>query len=147
MRHCFEQKYFRNWKIKFSWKLLKQEPSRGSSFLPKGGLISEDILTLVPLPKRGAKCLPWGGILNKLFTVKFGLSEKHTKFEKIFLMVLTSQLLYLVNVKTTRKIFSNYVCFSESLNFKWQEIKTFWSVERCGTFCWQWDQSQNTFWD
>ena len=41
---------------------------------------------------------------------KFGLSEKHTKFEKIFLMVLTNQLIYLVNVKTMRKIFSNYVC-------------------------------------
>ena len=31
---------------------------------------------------------------NGLF-VKFGLSEKHTKFEKIFLMVLTNQLIYL----------------------------------------------------
>ena len=26
--------------------------------------------------------------------VKFGLSEKHSKFEKIFLMVLTNQLIY-----------------------------------------------------
>ena len=50
--------------------------------------------------------------------VKFGLSEKHTKFEKIFLMVLTNQLIYIVNVKTMRKIFSNYVCFSKSPNFK-----------------------------
>ena len=41
--------------------------------------------------------------------LKFGLSQKHTKFEKIFLMVLTNQLIYLVNVKTMRKIFSNYV--------------------------------------
>ena len=49
--------------------------------------------------------------------VKFGLSEKHTKFEKIFLIVLTNQLIYLVNVKTMRKIFSNYVCFSKSPNF------------------------------
>ena len=38
----------------------------------------------------------------------FGLSEKHSKFEKMFLMVLTNQLIYLVNVKTMRKIFSNY---------------------------------------
>ena len=37
--------------------------------------------------------------------LKFGLSEKHTKFEKIFLMVLTNQLIYLVHVKTMRKIF------------------------------------------
>ena len=37
--------------------------------------------------------------------LKFGLSEKHTKFEKIFLMVLTNQLIYLVNVKTMRNIF------------------------------------------
>ena len=49
--------------------------------------------------------------------VKFGLSEKHTKFEKNFLMVLTNQLIYLVNFKTMRKIFSNYVCFSKSPNF------------------------------
>ena len=48
--------------------------------------------------------------------VKFGLSEKHTKFEKIFLMLLTNQLIYLVNVKTMRKIFSNYVCFSKRPN-------------------------------
>ena len=38
-------------------------------------------------------------------TKNTGLSEKHTKFEKIFLMVLTNQLIYLVNVKTMRKIF------------------------------------------
>ena len=50
-------------------------------------------------------------------TVKFGLSEKHSKFKKIFLMVLTNQLIYLVDVKTMRKIFSNYVCFSKSPNF------------------------------
>ena len=41
--------------------------------------------------------------------VKFGLSEKHTKFEKIFLVVLTNQLIYIVNVKT--------MCFSNSPNF------------------------------
>ena len=41
---------------------------------------------------------------QKQLTVKFRLSEKHTKFEKI-LMVLTNQLIYLVNVKTMRKIF------------------------------------------
>ena len=32
-------------------------------------------------------------------------------------MVLTNQLIYLVNVKTIRKIFSNYVCFSKNPNF------------------------------
>ena len=45
------------------------------------------------------------------------LSEKHTKFEKIFIMALKNQLTYLVNVKTIRRIFSNYVCFSKSSNF------------------------------
>ena len=50
--------------------------------------------------------------------LKFGLSEKHTKFEKICLMVLTNQLIYLVNVKTIGQIFSNYACFSKSSNFK-----------------------------
>ena len=44
--------------------------------------------------------------------IKFGLSEKHTKFEKIFLMVLTNQLIYLV--KTTRKIFLN-MCASQKV--------------------------------
>ena len=53
------------------------------------------------------------------FLIKSGLSEKHTKFVKIFLMVLTNQLIYLVNVWTMTKIFSNYVCFSKSLNFNW----------------------------
>ena len=44
--------------------------------------------------------------------LKFGHSEK-----KIFLVVLTNQRIYLKNVKTMRKIFSNYVCFSKSPNF------------------------------
>ena len=56
----------------------------------------------------------WNSFRNWL---KFGLSEKHTKFEKKFLMVLTNQLIYLVNAKTMRKIFSNYVSFSKSPNF------------------------------
>ena len=44
--------------------------------------------------------------------VKLGLSEKDTKFEKIFLVVLTNQLIYLVNVIAMRIFFfSNYVCF------------------------------------
>ena len=51
------------------------------------------------------------------YLIKFGLSEKHTKFEKIFFVVLTNQRIYLVNVKTMRKIFSNYVCFSKIPNF------------------------------
>ena len=41
------------------------------------------------------------GAFSRVFVqyiVKFGLSEKHTKFEKIFLVVLTNQLIYLVNV-------------------------------------------------
>ena len=38
--------------------------------ITKGGLISEGILTLVPLPKRSANSLPWAENLNKLFTVK-----------------------------------------------------------------------------
>ena len=54
---------------------------------------------------------------SKIIFLKFGLSEKYTKFEKIFLMVLTNQLIYLINVKTMRKIFSNYLCFSKSPNF------------------------------
>ena len=37
-------------------------------------------------------------------------------------MVLTKQMIYIVNVKTMRKIFSNYMCFSESLNFKLQTL-------------------------
>ena len=38
----------------------------------KGGLISESILNLVPLPTKGAELLPWAEDLNKLVTVKDG---------------------------------------------------------------------------
>ena len=58
-------------------------------------------------------------LYKTLTSLKFEFSEKHTKFEKIFLKVLTNQLIYLVNVKTLRKIFSNYVFFSKSPNFIW----------------------------
>ena len=45
--------------------------------------------------------------------VKFGLSEKHTKFEKLFLMVLTNRLLY----NHEEDFFQiTYVCFSKSPN-------------------------------
>ena len=72
-----------------------------------------------PGPKFYKNLQIWQPLLNNFLAllVKFGLSEKHTKFEKIFLMVLTNQLIYLVNVKTIRQIFSNYVCFSKSPNF------------------------------
>ena len=62
--------------------------------------------------------------------LKFGLSEKHKKFEKIFLMVLTNQLIY---IKTMTKIFSNYVCFSKRPKrlFK-QKIK----INRVKKFIW-----------
>ena len=41
-------------------------------------------------------------------------------------MVLMNQLIYLVNVKTKRKIFSNYVCFSKSPNlFKLSSYRRF----------------------
>ena len=52
--------------------------------------------------------------------VKFGLSVKHTKFEKNRPYGFDNQLIYLVNVKTIRTIFSNYVCFSKSPNFTCQ---------------------------
>ena len=63
--------------------------------------------------------------LNCLLTavaVKFGLSEKHTKFDNIFLMVLTNQLTYLVNVKTIRMVAHIFVAFSEKLNFINSEV-------------------------
>ena len=37
-------------------------------------------------------------------------------------MVLTNQLIYLVNVKTKRKIAQIFVAFSEKLNFKNQNV-------------------------
>ena len=66
--------------------------------------------------------------------LKFGLSEKQPKFEKIFL-----------NIKTMRKIFSNYVCFSNSPSFNAfsnyvdQIVPGFWpltplQVDNCGHF-------------
>ena len=60
---------------------------------------------------------------HDLNEVKFGLSEKHTKFEKIFLKVLTNQLIYLIYIKTMRNIFSNYMCFSKSPNFILQSFR------------------------
>ena len=45
--------------------------------------------------------------------VKLRLSEKHTKFGKIFLMVLKNQLIYLVNVKTRR--FFLIICASQKV--------------------------------
>ena len=44
-------------------------------FDAKGGLISEDSLTLVPLPKKSAKSHPGVENLNKFFTVKGGNSN------------------------------------------------------------------------
>ena len=44
-------------------------------------------------------------VVHISFYIKFGLFEKHTKFEKNFLTVLTNQIIYLVNVKTIRQIF------------------------------------------
>ena len=40
--------------------------------LPKGGLITERILKVVPLPTKCAKSLPRAENLNKLFTEKCG---------------------------------------------------------------------------
>ena len=47
--------------------------------------------------------------------VKFGLSEKHKKFEKTFLVVLTNHLIYLVNVKTMieEDFFFQIMCASQ----------------------------------
>ena len=56
-------------------------------------------------------------ILTYIHMLKFGLFEKHTKFEKIFFMVLTNELIYLVKVNQEEDFFSNYVCFSKSPNF------------------------------
>ena len=71
----------------------------------------------------------------------FRLFGKHTKFEKIFLMALTNQLIYLENVKTTRKIFSNYVCFSKSANFKANALV---SAQRHQAWTVQWTVSEAT---
>ena len=48
--------------------------------------------------------------------IKFGLSEKPTKFEKIFLIVLTNQLIYLVNIKTIfKEDFFQIMCASQKV--------------------------------
>ena len=57
--------------------------------------------------------------------------ETYKIWKKIFLMVLINQLIYLVKVKTMRKIFSNHVCFSKSpkyLGCYWCLAKTFMCV-------------------
>ena len=71
-------------------------------------------------------------------------------------MVLTNQLIYLVNVKTMRKIFSNYVCFSESPNFKWEPKSVPFNfllyvenLRDCGLvyFSSGWVQIKKSFWN
>jgi hypothetical protein len=55
-------------------------------------------------------------LLIYYISLKFGLSEKHTKFEKNLPLGLDVYL-DLVNVQTMRKIAQIFVCFSESPNF------------------------------
>ena len=74
------------------------------------------MITLVSNPHHPTPALRYGTQYMK----KFRLSEKHTKFEKK--MVLINQLIYLVNVKNMRKLFSNSLSFSKSLNFKLYNI-------------------------
>ena len=47
--------------------MQEQRTSQNKADLIKGGLISEGILTLVPLPEKGAKSLPEAKNLKKLF--------------------------------------------------------------------------------
>ena len=47
--------------------MQEQRTSQNKADLIKGGLISEGILTLVPLPEKGAKSLPEAENLKKLF--------------------------------------------------------------------------------
>ena len=58
--------------------------------------------------------MDWVGGLGKgpflltfstVFMLKFGLSENCTKFENVFLVVLTNRLIYLVNVKNHEEDF------------------------------------------
>ena len=65
-----------------------------------------DLFVYVRMKKRGRQ--------QKIISLMFKLSEKYTEFEKNLLRGLY---IYLVNVQTLRKIFSNFVCFSESPNF------------------------------
>ena len=67
------------------------------------------------------------------YILKFGLSEKLTKFEKIFLVVLTNQLIYLVNIKTMTKIFFQIMCASQKV----------WTLK----FWTQFFEIENIFWD
>ena len=82
----------------------------------------KQIILFLLLPEKERKCCAEidKSKIRQVFSFNFGslnFLKKHSKFEKIFLMVLTNQLIYLVNVKTMRKIFSTYVCFSKSPNF------------------------------
>ena len=54
----------------------------------------------------------------QLLTLKFRCYEKATKFDEIFILVLTS----LSDVKTKMDISSNFVAFSENLNFSNKSI-------------------------
>ena len=54
---------------------------------------------------------------NFFFMLRVDFLRNTQNLKKVFLIALTNQLIYLVNIKTMRKIFSNYVCFSKNLNF------------------------------
>ena len=54
----------------FNEEFTDEEIDESIKAADKGGLISEGILPLVPLPKKGAKLFPWAENLNKLFTEK-----------------------------------------------------------------------------
>ena len=52
--------------IKFFFKLKHRKLILSTYMIIKGGLLSEGILTLVPLPTKSAKSLPWAEHLNVL---------------------------------------------------------------------------------
>ena len=61
------------------------EPKNSWAVLYKGGLISDGILTLIPLPKKGTKSLHWAENLNKLFNGgKFKLSVQGRDLAPLF---------------------------------------------------------------
>ena len=59
----------------------------------------------------------WHRNSTSLDSLKFGLFEKHSKFEKNLPHGFDKSADSQVNVKTMRKIFSKFVRFSESPNF------------------------------
>ena len=122
VHHCKWRwcKYCKLWQYRL-WSFQGRN-TKLERFLAKNQLQSNEIGNQILRIGVMGSCQKLGIILEnkpiqKLMSIKFGLSEKHTNFEKIFLMVWRLHIKWADLSKPWRRFFSNLECFSESPNF------------------------------